>query len=115
LINDAPKIMLFAVDPNEDLIQVPFVAGIGRRRRRLFAKLAPNFRHHRRMLSQETNDAALRQKQLDISKAQAEYVVEPDGVADQLGWKTMATIWVWRLLHSSIFAQDRAARQTRLL
>jgi hypothetical protein len=59
--------------------------------------------------------AALRQEQLDISKAQAEYVVEPDRVADQLGWKTMAIMWVWRLLHSSILAQDRTARQTRLL
>jgi hypothetical protein len=33
-------------------------------------------------------------------------------VADQRGWKTMAIMWVWRFLHSSILAQDRAARQT---
>jgi hypothetical protein len=59
-------------------------------------------------------DAALRQEQLDISKAQAEYMIEPDRVPDQLGWKTMAIMWVGRLLHSSILAQDRAARQTRL-
>jgi hypothetical protein len=43
------------------------------------------------------------------------YVVEPDRVADQLGRKTMPIMWVWRLLHSSILAQDRAARQSRLL
>jgi hypothetical protein len=57
----------------------------------------------------------LGQEQLDISKAETEYVVEPDRVADQVGWKPMAIMWVWRLLHSSIIAQDRAARQTRLL
>jgi hypothetical protein len=41
-------------------------------------------------------------------------MIEPDRVLDQLGWKTMAIMWVGRLLHSSILAQDRAARQTRL-
>jgi hypothetical protein len=65
--------------------------------------------------SHKNKDAADRQEQLDISKAQAEYVVEPDRVADQFCWEAAAMVQVWRLLHSSIFAQDRAVRQTWLL
>jgi hypothetical protein len=55
-------------------------------------------------------DTTLRKEQLDISKAQAEDVVEPNRVADQLGRKTMAIMRVWRLLHSSTIAQKPAAR-----
>jgi hypothetical protein len=97
------------------LVQVLFVTGPGsaptkivREARAKLQKPSPN-------ALIRNKDAALRQGQLDISKAQAEYVVEPGRTANQLGWKTMAIMWVWRLLHSSIFAQDRAARQTRLL
>jgi hypothetical protein len=46
----------------------------------------------------KNKNATLRQEQLDISKAQAEHVAQPDRVADQLRWKTMATMWVSRLL-----------------
>jgi hypothetical protein len=115
LIDGAPEIMLFTVDPNEDLVQVPFVAGP----RSTPTKTVRETRAKLQTPPPDTlvgdKDAALRQEQLDISKAQAEYVVEPDRVADQLGRKTMAIMWVWRLLHSSILAQDRAALQTNLM
>jgi hypothetical protein len=51
LINGAPEILQLAQDPDEDLVQVPLSPGFGRRRRRLSAKPATNFRHQRRMLS----------------------------------------------------------------
>jgi hypothetical protein len=113
LIDGTPEIMRFTVDPNEDLVQVPFVTGHGSAPTKIV-------REARAKLQTPPPDAgnkdtALGQEQLDISKAQAEYVVEPDRVADQLGRKTMPSMWVWRLLHSSILAHDRAARQSRLL
>ncbi len=55
-----------------------------------------------------------RQQQLNISKAEAERVVEPDGVADDLGGKTMAVVWVRRALHADSLACLRSASQTRL-
>jgi hypothetical protein len=38
------------------------------------------------------NDAAFRQDQLDITEAEAENVVQPDRVADDLSWKPMSRI-----------------------
>jgi len=107
--------MLFPVDPNEDFVPVPFVTEPGSAP----TKIVREARAKLQTLPTDTlirnKDAALRQEQLDISKAQAEYVVEPGCLADQLGRKTMAIMWVWRLLHSSILAQDRAALQTNLM
>jgi hypothetical protein len=37
-------------------------------------------------------DSALRQEILDVSEAQAEPVVQPDGVADDLGWEPVAAV-----------------------
>ncbi|MBL6082060.1 hypothetical protein JMJ56_29210 [Belnapia sp. T18] len=34
-------------------------------------------------------DTLLGQNQLDVAQAQAEYVVEPHGMADDLGWKAI--------------------------
>jgi hypothetical protein len=51
LIDGAPQIVLHALDPDEDLVQVPLVPGRGRRRRRRSAKLAANFLHQRRTVS----------------------------------------------------------------
>jgi hypothetical protein len=38
------------------------------------------------------NDAALGQDQLDVAQAEAEYVVEPDGVADDLSGEPVTRI-----------------------
>ena len=37
-------------------------------------------------------DATLSEKVLDIAKAQSEPMVQPDGMADDLGWKAVASI-----------------------
>jgi hypothetical protein len=96
-------------------VQVPFVAGPGSEPTKIVREARAKLQTPPPDTLVGDKDAALRQEQLDISKAQAEYVVEPDRVADQLGRKTMAITWVWRLLHSSILAQDRAALQTNLM
>ena len=57
------------------------------------------------------DDAALGQQQLNISEAQAEHVIEPYSVADEVCRETVAMMRVWRLLHAIILAQAVADRQ----
>ena len=44
-------------------------------------------------------DSTLRQEVLDVSEAQAEPVVQPDGVADDLGWEPMTAVAGCRAVH----------------
>jgi hypothetical protein len=87
LIDGPPEIMLDALDTDEDLIHVPLVAGswptpaqsVGKTRCKFLAP-APH-----RLVGDE--DTAFRQDQLDIPETEAEHVVQPDGVADDLSCK----------------------------
>jgi len=114
LIRGAPEIMLLTVDPNEDLVQVPFVTGAGSTPTKIVREACAKLQTPLPDALVGNKDAALRQEPLDISKAKAEDAVEPDRVADHLGRKTMAIATVWRLPHSAILAQDWDARQCRL-
>jgi len=49
-----------------------------------------------------------------MPQAEAEHVVEPDGVADDLGWEPMAVVGVGWRLHAASLARLRAGWQTRL-
>jgi hypothetical protein len=115
LIDGAPEIMLFTVDPNEDLVHVPFVAGPGSAPTKIVPETSAKLQTPPPDTLVGDKDVALRQEQLDISKAQAEYVLGPDRVADQLGRKTMAIRWVCRLLQACILAQDWSTLQTNLM
>ncbi len=81
LIDGPPEIMLFTVDPNEDFVQVPFVAGPGPAPTKIVREARAELQTPPPDALIRNKDAALRQEQLDISKAQAEYVVEPDCLA----------------------------------
>ena len=49
-------------------------------------------------------DASLSEQLFDVSKAHAESVVEPDGVADDFRWKSIAAV-AWRIgLHWTILS-----------
>ena len=49
-------------------------------------------------------DASLSEQLFDVSKAHAESVVEPDGVADDFRWKSIAVV-AWRIgLHWTILS-----------
>jgi hypothetical protein len=92
LIHGTPEILLLAVDSNEDFVQVPNIAE---------AALTPLqfsgiFRTE--LLTPESNrfirddDPAFGEKILDISEAQAETMVSPDGIADDFWRETMTVI-----------------------
>ena len=114
LIDGAPEIMLHALDPDEDLVHVPLVPwpwpaasqAVGETRAEFLAPAS-----HRLV---GDDDAALSQDQLNIPQAEAEHVVQPDGVADDLGGKPMAVVRVGWRLHAASLARLRTWRQSRL-
>jgi hypothetical protein len=114
LIHRTPKVMLHALDPDEHLIKVPLVTGprtaAAQSAREGLAELlapAPDG------LVRDDN-ATLSQKQFDISQAEAEHVIQPDSVADDLGGKAMAIVWVGWRLHAASFAGLQPIYQTQL-
>ena len=96
LIDGPPEIMLDALDTDEDLIHVPLVAGswptpaqsVGKTRCKFLAP-AP----HRLVGDRNT---AFRQDQLYIAQAEAEDVVQPNSVADDLGREPMTIVRIGR-------------------
>ena len=92
LIHGTPEILLLAVDSNEDLIQVPVVAQPSLSslqfpsivRTELLTPLPDRLIGH--------DDSALGEKILDISEAQAEAMISPDRIADDLGRETIAGV-----------------------
>jgi hypothetical protein len=114
LIHRTPKVMLHALDPDEHLIKVPLVTGprtaAAQSAREGLAELlapAPDG------LVGDDN-ATLSQKPFDISQAEAEHVIQPDSVADDLGGKAMAIVWVGWRLHAASFASLQPTCQTQL-
>ena len=54
-------------------------------------------------------------QQLNIPQAEAEHVIQPDSMADDLGGKAMAVVRVGRRLHAANLAwSSKPACQTRL-
>ena len=94
LINSAPEIVLHALDPNEHLVQVPFISwpwpastqAIGESRAEFLAPASHGF--------VGDDDAALGQDQLHIAQAETEHVVQPDSVADDRGREPMTGVRV---------------------
>ena len=91
MIHGTPQILLLAVDSNEDFVQVPNIAE---------AALTPlQFSGIVRteLLTPESNrfirndDSAFGEKILDISEAEAETMVNPDGIADDF-WRVTMTV-----------------------
>jgi len=90
--------VLHALDPDEDLVQMPFVAGlrpaaaqtVGEALAELLAP--PPYR----LIGD--HDAPLSQEQLDIPEAEAERMIQPHCVADDLRGEAVAVVRVrWRL------------------
>src|SRR4030095_15099167 len=87
LIHRPPEIVPFAVDRQEDLIQMPLVTGSGTPAAKLIrillpklaAPLADGFVHH--------TDRMRKEQLFHIPVAKAEPVVEPDAMTDHLDRK----------------------------
>jgi hypothetical protein len=60
------------------------------------------------------DNASFSQEQFDIPQAEAEHVIQPNGVADDLGRKAMAVNRVGRWLHAVSLVSLQFGRQIRL-
>ena len=60
------------------------------------------------------NDATFSQQQLNISQAEAEHVIQPDRVADDLGRKAVAVVRIGWGFHADSLAGLQPAGQTWL-
>ena len=92
LVHRSPKIMAFAADGDEHFVHVPDVAEPA-----LSPPQSTSIRWPK-LAAPESNgfvgngDATLHEKVPGIAKAQSEAMVQPDGMADDLGWKAVASI-----------------------
>ena len=114
LIHGAPKIVLHALDPDEHLVQVPLVPGPWPSAAQAVGKAPAEFLAPAPNGLIGDDNATFSQKQLDIPQAEAEHMVQPDSMADDLGGKAMAVVRVGWWLHAVTVARVRSRCQTRL-
>ena len=114
LIHRAPKIMLHALDPDEHLVEVPFVPGPRTAASQTAGKGLAEF------LAPASNglighdNATFSQKQFNIPQAEAEHMVQPDSMTDDLGGEAVTVPWVGRWLHAASLVGLQADGQTRV-
>ena len=92
LIHGPPKILLLAIDPHEDFVQVPDIAEAA------LAPLQLSSIVRTELLTPMSNgfigdhDSAFGEKILDISETQAETMIDPDGMANDFDRKTVTVV-----------------------
>src|SRR3954469_13252552 len=92
LVHSAPEIVQDAVDLQVHLIEGPDVARLGPSSAELPGKVSAELQAPVSDAFMGDHDAPLGQDQLHIPQAQAEYMVQPYSVADDLGRKAIAGI-----------------------
>ena len=114
LIHGTPQIMLRALDPDQHLVHVPLVPGPWSAASQAVCEgLA-------KLLAPPTNrlirddSTAFSQKQLNVPQTEAEHMIQPDRMADDLGRKAMAVVRIGRGFHAASLAGLQPAGQTRL-
>ncbi len=92
LIHGPPKILLLAIDPHEDFVQVPDIAEAA------LAPLQLSSIVRTELLTPMSNgfigdhDSAFGEKILDISETQAETMIDPDGMANDFDREAMTVV-----------------------
>jgi hypothetical protein len=99
LIHGTPKVLLLAVDSHEKFIDMPAIAETPLPLPKTPCKVS------RKLLTATSNgfvgdcDAAFGKKIFNISEAQAEAMIDPHGVTDNLRWKTVSMVTRSRISH----------------
>ena len=92
LVDGTPKILPLSLDGDEDLVQVPYVSQASLSALQSTSVLRTEFDAPKSDRFIGNRDAALRQQILDISKADAESMVEPDGLAYDFRRKSISPV-----------------------
>ena len=111
LINGAPQEVQLALDPNEHFIEVPLVTRPGSPPPHLVGEARTELLTPLPDALVRDDHTAFAQQQFDVPKAQTEYVVQPNRVADQLSWETVAIVWVGWFFHRTILTRAPLAGQ----
>ena len=114
LIHGAPQITLHALDPDEHLVHVPLVAGSRPSAAQAVSKALAEFLAPAPNGLIGDDDATFSQEQLNIPQAEAEHMVQPDSLADDLGGKAMAVVRVGWWFYAPTVVRLRSRCQTRL-
>src|SRR3954470_21842802 len=92
LVYRAPEIMQLTVDLQEHLIEVPSVAWLGPALTELAGEVGAELQAPLPDALVADDGASLGQDKLHRARAQAEDVIQPEGVADDLGWEAVARV-----------------------
>src|SRR5215217_3436159 len=92
LVHRTPEVVQFTIDFQEHLIEVPGVARLGSPPAELTGEVSPELQAPLSYALVADRDAPLGQEQFHLSEAQAEDVIQPDGVADDLGWEAVSGV-----------------------
>jgi hypothetical protein len=104
LVDRAPQIVQHTADADEHLIQVPGIAGLRSSPAQPPREIGTEVQAPMSDALVCHDDASFGQDQLDVAQAEAEYVIPPDGIADDLGRKPMPRICRGLVGHAVSFA-----------
>jgi hypothetical protein len=105
LVHCAPEVVQHAVDPQEDLIQVPAVARLRPAPAQPPGEVGPEPQAPLPDALVGDRDPTFGQDQLDVAQAQAKNMIQSYGVADDLGREAVAGVGGEVRLHPASFAQ----------
>ncbi len=92
LIHSAPEVVQHTIDPQEDLIEVPSVARLRPAPAQLSGEVGPEPQAPLPNALMGNRDPALGQDQLDVPQAEAEDIIKPYSMADDLGREAVAGV-----------------------
>jgi hypothetical protein len=101
LIHGTPEILLLAVDSNEDFVQVPNIAKAPLTPLQFSGIVRTELPTPDSNRFVRDDDSPFGEKILDISEAQAETMVNPDGITDDFWRETMTVIARPVVLHGT--------------
>ena len=101
LVNGTPKILLLTVNPDEQFVQIPSVPETTLLFLETPSKVGSEFPAPSPDGFIGNNNPAFGEEIFDITEAQAETVIDPDGVADDFRWETVSVVTRLGAIHGS--------------
>ncbi len=108
LINGAPEILAFALDRDEDLVQVPRITEATLPTLQATGVLRTKLEAPKPDRLVRNCYAAVRQQILNVPEAHTESMIQPYGVADDFCWKSISAVAGRLVVHSPILSVTRS-------